>query len=107
MASSGALVPDVAGFAQHGRVVKWIAERTEPTAEHASIAIDNLFADYEVWCLSNSLEALPLSEFGAEFDRVREVPQLVDKIRKFGNRYYGIRLVNSNVARLPARRSRS
>jgi hypothetical protein len=42
--------------------------------------------------------------FIEEFDRVREAPQLRGKIRKFGSRYYGIRLVNSNVARLTARK---
>ena len=42
--------------------------------------------------------------FGQEFDRVREVPELAGKIRKFGNRYYGIRLVASNIAQLQPRR---
>ena len=33
-----------------------------------------------------------------------EAPQLAGKIRKFGNRYYGIRLVTSNVMRLASRK---
>ena len=31
--------------------------------------------------------------FGAEFDRLRDIPELNGKIRKFGNRYYGIALM--------------
>jgi hypothetical protein len=42
--------------------------------------------------------------FAIEFDRVREVPQLEGKIRKFGSRYYGIRLIDRKIARLPTRK---
>jgi len=35
---------------------------------------------------------------------VRELPQLQHTIRKFGNRYYGIRLIERAVAKLPRRR---
>ena len=46
-----------------------------------------------------------MSDFGEEFDRVRDLPELTGKIRKFGNRYYGIALVEhaSSVARLKRR----
>lgn len=104
IARSGELLPAAASLSEHGRVVKWMADRTEPTTDPAAVASDELHADYEVWCLSKGLSAAQLGAFTDEFDRVREVPQLSDKIRKFGNRYYGIRLVNSNVARLPARK---
>ena len=104
MARSGELLPASASMSEHGRVVKWMADRTEPTADPAAVTIDELHADYEVWCLGKGLQATLLSAFNEEFDRVREVPQLSDKIRKFGNRYYGIRLVSSNIARLPARK---
>lgn len=103
MARLGAVQRAKAVSSEHGRVVKWIAERTEPTAAQAAIGLEMLHADYEVWCLTHQVEALPMHEFGAEFDHVREVPQLADKIRKFANRYYGIRLLHGNVARLPTR----
>ena len=101
---SGTLVPAEAGFAELGRVVKWMAERTEPTGDNAAISIETLHADYEVWCVGKSVSATACSEFSEEFDRVRAVPELAGKIRKFGNRYYGIRLVGSNVARLGSRK---
>jgi len=90
MARSGELVPATASSSEHGRVVKRMAERTEPTTDPAAVTIDDLHADYEVWCLANGLKATPLGTFNDEFDRVREVPQLSGQIRKFGNRYYGI-----------------
>jgi hypothetical protein len=104
MASRGELLPAVAGPNQHGRVVEWMADRTEPTGDPAATTVDDLHADYHVWCLGRGEEAQSLLFFADEFDRVREAPQLADKIRKFGSRYYGIRLVSSNVARLTARK---
>ena len=35
---------------------------------------------------------------------LRDVPELAGKIRKFGNRYYGIQLVTSNIAHLQPRK---
>jgi hypothetical protein len=103
MARSGELLPAAASDGEHGRVVQWMAERTEPTADSAAITIEALHADYEVWCVGKNAKASACSHFQDEFDRVRAVPELAGKIRKFGNRYYGIRLVGSNVARLGAR----
>jgi hypothetical protein len=87
-----------------GRIVQFMADRTEPTADPSAITIEELLADYEVWCLGNGLQALSRESFTVEFDRVREVPQLEGKIRKFGSRYYGIRLIDRKITRLPARR---
>ena len=87
-----------------GRVVQFMADRTEPTADPAAITIDELHADYEVWCLTSGLQPLSRQGFADEFDRVREVPQLEGKIRKFGSRYYGIRLVDRKIAKLPTRK---
>jgi hypothetical protein len=86
-----------------GGVVPFMAERTEPTADPAAISIEDLHADYHAWCLARALRSLSLEAFGNEFDRVRELPQLEGKIRKFGSRYYGIRLIEK-VARLPTRK---
>jgi hypothetical protein len=103
MASAGELLPALAGSGPHSRVVEWMADRTEPTDDPAATSVEDLHADYQLWCLGRREEAQSLAAFAHEFDRVREVPQLADRIRKFGGRYYGIRLVSSNVKRLPAR----
>jgi hypothetical protein len=87
-----------------GQVVHYMSDRTEPTADPAAVSIDELHSDYEIWCRMNALLPLSRETFAAEFDRVREVPQLEGKIRKFGNRYYGIRVIERKVARLPARK---
>jgi len=104
MADRGELLLAPAGTGEQGRVVKWIEERTEPTGDPAAITIDNLHADYEVWCLSHGLQALSRDAFAMQFDHVREVPELAGTIRKFGSRYYGIRLLQQKIARLPTRR---
>jgi hypothetical protein len=87
-----------------GQIVQYMAERTEPTTEHAAISIEELHADYAHWCNMNALHSLSRDAFTTEFDRIREVPQLEGKIRKFGSRYYGIRLIEPKIARLPARK---
>jgi hypothetical protein len=87
-----------------GKVVHYMADRTEPTSDPAAISVDELHGDYELWCRMNDLRPLSRETFTAEFDRVREVPQLEGKIRKFGNRYYGIRVIDRKVARLPVRK---
>ena len=83
----------------------WRIERSRQ-AIRAAISIDDLHADYEVWCVGKDVNASHCAAFSDEFDRVRAVPELAGKIRKFGNRYYGIRLVGSNVARLDRARNR-
>jgi len=103
-ARSGELLPAAASDGEHGRVVKWMADRTEPTGDTSAIAVEHLHDDYEVWCIGKNIRAAQRDAFGEEFDRVREVPELAGKIRKFGNRYYGIRLVASNIAQLQPRR---
>jgi hypothetical protein len=104
MARSGELLPAAASGGEPGGVVKWMADRTEPTGDTSAITIDELHTDYEVWCFGKGLRATALDDFASEFDRVREVPQLNGKIRKFGMRYYGIRLVTSNVMQLASRK---
>jgi hypothetical protein len=106
-ARSGELLPAPASDGEHGRVVKWMADRTEPTGDTSAIALEHLHDDYEVWCIGKNIRAAQRDVFGEEFDRVREVPELAGKIRKFGSGYYGIRLVASNasnIAQLQPRR---
>lgn len=87
-----------------GQVVHFMADRTEPTADPAAISTEELHADYERWCNASALQPLSRDAFTTEFDRVRELPQLEGKIRKFGSRYYGLRLIEAKIARLPARK---
>ena len=87
-----------------GQVVHFMEDRTEPTGDPAAISIEELHADYERWCRANALQSRSRDAFTTEFDRVRELPQLEGKIRKFGSRYYGIRLIEPKIARLPARK---
>ncbi len=87
-----------------GDIVPFMADRTEPTADTAAISVEELHANYELWCRANGLRSYPREAFAIEFDQVRELPQLDGKIRKFGNRYYGIRLVDGKVTRLPVRK---
>jgi len=78
-----------------GRVVKWLADRTEPTSVPAGISMHDLYTDYASWCSSHGMQAIVLQVFADEFDHVRRMPELADKIRKFGDRYYGLRLVRA------------
>ena len=105
MARSSELVRAAASDGGSTRVVKWMADRTEPTGDTSAITIDELHADYEAWCLDREVHATALDEFASDFDRVREVPQLHGKIRKFGSRYYGIGLVNRKIAQLTQRKA--
>jgi len=105
MARSGELLPAAASDGEQGRVVKWMTDRTEPTEDTSAITINDLHTDYEVWCFGKGVRAAALDGFASEFDRVREVPQLAGKIRKFGSRYYGIGLVDRKIARLTKRKA--
>ena len=86
---------DAAAEKDVGRVIEYMADRTEPSQKGA-LGADELYADYEVWCVSKSLRALSVELFVEEFDHIRESPQLAGKIKKFGTRYFGIAFVGSN-----------
>lgn len=112
--NTGLLVPAMAGqgrlrpgaalslMKDEGRVVAWMAERATPSPDAAAVTMQELHDDYQIWCVRNALRTLSVSDFAEEFDRVRDMPELAGKIRKFGNRYYGMALVEhaSPVARL-------
>ena len=86
---------------EEGRVAHYMADRTEPTKSPAALGLDQLFADYQVWCLGKQLHALTLTEFADEFDQVRESPQLAGKIKKFGTRDFGIGFLASKALSQP------
>lgn len=105
MAGTDALRHAAAGYDERedGNVIAWVAARAVPVAGNRAIAIDDLHADYALWCADNALRAASIALFEAEFNRVRGLPELAGKIRKFGGRYYGIGLVRSRSTLLSGR----
>ena len=77
-------------------VVDFVAERTLPVAENSAIGSDDLHTAYVRWSVDQQRTALGTETFLAEFDRLRELPALRGKIRKFGARYFGIALASSD-----------
>jgi hypothetical protein len=93
MASYGRPRPALAFAQKAEHVVEWMAARATPAGDASPVAVEALHADYQEWASEAGRPRLTAQAFGNEFDRVREMPELAGKIRKFGNRYYGIRLV--------------
>jgi hypothetical protein len=78
-----------------GSVVDFVAERTRPAPESSAIGSAELHQAYERWCTAKGRVAFALETFTAEFDRLRELPALRGKIRKFGSRYFGVALAHA------------
>lgn len=96
--SRGELRPAMASLGEPRHVARWMAERTEPVLNGGpAITIDRLFADYVEWCGSQEIAHAGRSAFQSAFDQVREAHEIRGSIRKFGNRYYGIRIAGSSV----------
>jgi len=100
-ATPAALSPGVVRIEDHskGSVVDFVAEETVPAADSTAIGSDELYDRYVKWCRQKGRVALATPAFTAEFDRLRELPALRGKIRKFGARYFGIALAAAQVAR--------
>lgn len=79
-----------------GGVVDWMAARAVPATDTAAVSLETLHADYAGWCDAESSRALSINAFQDAFDRLREMPELAGRIRKFGTRYFGIALVMSS-----------
>ena len=88
---------------RQGSVLDWVADRGTPTSDARGISCEDLHIDYVRWCQSSNAVPLNLEQFALEFDRVREMPELGGRIRKFGTRYYGIKLADK-VAMLSVRK---
>lgn len=91
------------GEPEEGQVVAWIAERAVPASDTSAIGIVELHADYLLWCRQRGVLAAAAEFFEDAFDRIRALPELAGKIRKFGDRYYGIGLVRTRSALLSGR----
>lgn len=85
---------------QHGNerlaTVDYMLERIEPGEKGSAISGDALYADYQLWCARKRMKPLAGTAFIVEFDRSR-IEHGLEKIQKFGNRYYGVRLVDGGV----------
>ena len=86
-------------------VVSWLAERAAPVNGNWAIGIEELHADYALWCAESGLRPGSVALFEQEFDRVRGLPELAGKIRKFGDRYYGVGLVRRDRPAITSGRS--
>jgi hypothetical protein len=93
VASYGRPRPALAFAQEAGHVVEWMAARATPAGDASGVPVEALHADYQEWASEVSRPQMSAQAFRDEFDRVRDMPELAGKIRKFGNRYYGIRLV--------------
>lgn len=72
---------------ERGEVMDFCLDRVHP-AHGSELTILGLYRSYEVWCRDRDLAALPMAEFGAEFqDLAREVGIAAD-----GDRVRGIRV---------------
>lgn len=90
--------------ADGGRVLDWMRERAIPDEGRTPTALEALHADYEVWCVGKDLQAMTVEAFADAFDDLREIPELAGNIKKIGNRYYGLRLVDGKLVMLPVTR---
>lgn len=81
-----------------GSVVDFVAEETAPSSESRATGCDDLYDAYQRWCERKGSRRHQQDVFIAEFDRLRELPALRGKIRKFGTRYFGIALVAAKEA---------
>jgi hypothetical protein len=93
MASYGRPQPALAFAQKSEHLVEWMAARATPAGDASGVPVEALHADYQEWASQVDRPELTAQAFRNEFDRVRDMPELAGKIRKFGNRYYGIRLV--------------
>jgi hypothetical protein len=90
-------VPEI--LVELGRAVDWMRERAIPADSTTTTNLGALHADYEAWCLRKNYAAISADAFGDEFDCVRGIPELAGNIRKQGDRYYGIALVDARIGK--------
>jgi hypothetical protein len=80
-----------------GLVVDFLDDCTEPSDDGRALAISHLYAAYSSWCEQRGKTAITLRNFAAELDRERGRPEMKNRVRKFGDRYYGIGLVTTGA----------
>ena len=62
------------------------------------MGITDLYGDYVQWCGERKSELMSLQDFERDLDGARALPELAGKIRKFGDRYYGLALQGRKAA---------
>jgi hypothetical protein len=72
------------------RVAEWMSARAMPRSDGGATSLSDLHQDFDAWCGVERLPSCEAAAFAHAFDRLREMPELSGKIRKFGTRYYGI-----------------
>jgi hypothetical protein len=81
------------------RVAEWMSARATPRSDGGATSLGDLLQDFDAWCRAEQLSGCETAAFAAAFDRLREMPELAGKIRKFGTRYYGIAVRGGRRAR--------
>jgi hypothetical protein len=81
------------------RIAEWRTARARPRSDGGATSLSNLHRDFEAWCGTQHLPSCEVPAFAQAFDRLREMPELNGKIRKFGTRYYGIAVRGGSLAR--------
>jgi hypothetical protein len=82
-----------------GAVIDYLAERVQPAEKAPALRADDLYADYQAWCLRRERAALPSTEFLSALEHTR-IEKGLRKIRKRKDCYYGIRIGASRRASL-------
>jgi hypothetical protein len=85
-------------------VVDFLDDCTEPRDDGVALGLSELYAEYQSWCQKRGGAPLALPAFAMDLDRERKRPEMKDRVRKFGDRYYGIGLVRSKAPTLLAGR---
>jgi len=88
----------------YGRVVDWMRDRAIPAEANNEMSLNALHADYERWCVTKALQAMPQATFAQAFDKLREGLEITGTVKKSGDRYYGIALTDAKIARLSTAR---
>jgi hypothetical protein len=86
-----------------GPVVDFLDDCTEPSDDGRALAIGELYVAYT--SEEKGTTAISVQNFAAELDRERGRPEMRTRVRKFGDRYYGIGLVSGKA--VPAARLKS
>jgi hypothetical protein len=84
--------PALAGQGEPRHIAQWMAEQTEPSAEESMVSIVQLYDGYCQWCLRKRIVAIEIAVFERAFDRLRKVQQIRGSIKKYADRYSGIRV---------------
>lgn len=87
-----------------GQIIRFVAERTEPAKGGTELAA--LHAGYVAWCEGTGASAVDCDMFERELDRIRAMPEVGERVSKFGTRYIGIALAKEK-AKGPRRRARA